>query len=163
MKHQLVILVLSAGILAACNKTVPPVQRAVGRKDTTAPTNLADKRVNSLIPIDRPILVQSVHLSDHLGSGGFVDSDVAQIKTGSRIYLSMIFKQAPLGSAARVVWMDAKGKAIGEERRQLETGAKNVTFEAPKAAKWKAGKYSAQAWMGGEDSDEKSFVLVKGK
>ncbi|HVT02371.1 MAG TPA: hypothetical protein VHL58_03230, partial [Thermoanaerobaculia bacterium] len=108
MKHHLAILVLSSGVLAACNKTVPPVQRAsVGQKGTTTsvtPTNAAGKKTSSLVPLDRPILVESVHLSDHLGSGGFVDSDVAQIKTGSRIYLSMIFKQAPLGSAARVVW-----------------------------------------------------------
>ena len=166
MKHHLPILILSIGLLSACNETVAPVQKAPldkGATSSTAPANAANKKINDLVPLDRPILVEAVHLSDHPGAGGFVDVDLPEMKVGSHVYMSMIFRQTPPGSAANVVWKDGKGKQLGEEHRPLQTGAKNVTFEAAGATKWKAGKYLAEAWMGAEKIGEKPFTLVKTK
>lgn len=164
MKNNLLILLFCTGLLAACHETGPSAERSVAeQKGTIAPSNATGQKISSLVPLDRPILVESVHLSDHLGSSGVAEGDVAIVPTGSRLYLSMIFKETPPGSAARAVWIDAKGKQIAEERRALDPGTKNTTFEAPRAAKWKAGKYQAEAWMGGDKTDVKSVMLVKKK
>jgi len=125
--------------------------------------NAANQKSSTLVPIDRPRLVDSVVLSEHLGAGGFADMDSNRIPAGSPIYMSMILSQCPAGSAARAVWRDATGKVLGDERRPLATGAKNVTFVAPNGPKWKPGKYLVESWMGGDESGQKHFEIIKAK
>ena len=83
---------------------------------------------------------------------------------GETVYLTMWFRESPVGLHTHVSWKDAAKKEVLHEERPMN-GSKIATY-ALNTAKLKPGKYHVDGYWGGNVAAEKDFDIVpqaKGK
>jgi hypothetical protein len=141
-------------LLVACHREAPPQSRHVVVK--TVPTDARNAKVNTLIPITPPRVLEGARLGGTLGADGRVSAETATFKKGEPVYLTLDIHESPVGLATEAVWQDAKGKELARERREMK-GAKTVTFAMKKPLA--PGRYKVEGYWGGNIAAEKTFEV----
>ena len=126
--------------------------------DTSVVTT-APPPVDTVIQIDRTRFLDQAGLGTAVGQDGMVQSQATTFRRGQPIYASIRAKEVPLGLAARAVWFDAKGKELSAESKPVPQNNRTVSFEARNAAKWRAGKYRVELWLGGDMVHKQEFTI----
>jgi uncharacterized protein YfaS (alpha-2-macroglobulin family) len=78
---------------------------------------------------------------------------------GETVHVTMQVKDAPSGTAVKVVFYGPEEKKVGEETKQVAGGEKFMTFN--KSTKgWPKGDYRAEVWTGDEKVNAQQFQVV---
>jgi hypothetical protein len=122
----------------------------------TVPSDARNAKVNTLIPMTPPQVLDGAHLGATLGADGRVSSETTTFKKGEPIYLTLDVHESPVGLATEAAWQDAKGKELARERHEMK-GAKTATFalKTPLAP----GRYKVVGYWGGNIAAEKPFEV----
>ena len=144
-------LILSVATIAlfACQREITPANPPAKATTTAAarPQNLGKARVNEVLPMNgAESLVQS-----HL------DKDT--YKAGEPVTLTMTLRDAPKGVELRAQWFDAKGKQIGQDKKEL-MGQNTATFTWS-GKPLKPGKYRVVSYWGENIAGDHNFVVTK--
>jgi len=143
--------------IAACQREAPPQSTAPRRVVVkTIPSDARNAKVNALIPMTPPRVLDGARLGATLGADGRVGAETATFKKGEPIYLTLDVRESPVGLATEAVWYDAKGKELARERHEMK-GAKTVTFAMKTPLE--PGRYKVEGWWGGNIAAEKTFEV----
>ena len=153
MRKSLALLMCCAAIACRQNEPGAGKPNAVKR---TEPTDASKMRVDTVIqPV--PVFLDKSLLGTQLGPDGTVSKEALEFDSGQPVYLTMIFKESPVGLHSHVVWRDAKKKQIRTEDRPMN-GAKSVTFTLD-TRKLKPGVYHVVGYWGGNIAAERDFGI----
>ena len=97
-------------------------------------------------------LVQS-----HVGSGAGADKDT--FKAGEPIVVTVTMRDAPKGVEFRTQWLDAKGRQLAVERKEL-LGQNGATFQW-KGKPLKPGSYRVVTYWGENVAGDHKFTVAK--
>lgn len=122
----------------------------------TVPSDARNAKVNTLIPVTPPQILDTARLGATLGPDGRVSTETATFKKGEPVYLTLDIRESPVGLATEAAWQDAKGKELARERREMK-GAKTVTFAMKKPLP--SGHYKVVGYWGGNIAAEKPFEV----
>ena len=149
MKRFLVSVAATVALLSCQRETTLPNQPPTPTATNTAtrPEDLGKATVNEVLPMSgAESLVQSK-----------LDKDT--YKRGEPITLTLTLRDAPKGVELRTQWYDAKGKQIGQEKKEL-MGQKSATFQWT-GKPLKPGKYRVVSYWGENIAGEHDFEVTK--
>lgn len=123
----------------------------------------ATDREGDLNPLEAQSMVDDVTIGDKVGADGMIafENQGDDFAPGQTVYLTMNVADAPAGSSVKVVWYGPGEQRIGEQAKQVETGAKYLTFETAETASWQKGDYRAEIWIGDENVNTQHFQIVE--
>lgn len=144
----------------ACQRGAPqPVKTRIAVTTSNAPTDERRVREKDLIRPAGAKFLESAKIGPKLGPDGRVTDEEHAFAEGQPVYLTMNFRESPVGLQTRVVWFDDDhGKELAHEERPMN-GAKTVTFSMTK--KLAPGFYRVDGFWGGNFASEKVFQVVK--
>jgi hypothetical protein len=142
-------------------------QAEVNDKDDTAKTVTekeipATDKVGDLNPVEAQTMIDDVTIGKQVSSDGTIAAQDQgdDFAPGQTVHMAMKVADAPAGSAVKVVWFGPGEQRIGEQVKQVETGAQYMTFETPDTSSWKKGDYRAEVWIGDEKVNTQQFQIV---
>ena len=134
-------------VFVACQREVTePAAPARSVTTSTAPTNLANKKINETIPLE-PTLIDDKGIGPKLGADGTVTGEVKTFKTTDPINVTMKFHESPAGLQASIVVHGAGGTTHYRDQHAMN-GGKVVTFTIPPKT-LKPGEYRVEGYWGG--------------
>ena len=144
-------------------------QAEVDDQDDTAATASeqevpATDREGDLNPVEAQTMVDDVTIGKQVGADGMIATEHQgdDFAPGETVHLTMNVADAPAGSAVKVVWFGPNEQQLGEQVKQVETGAQYLTFETPDTGSWQLGDYRAEVWVGDEKVNTQQFQVVEG-
>ena len=159
--------ILSTSLVAtACRKEPGQAEGTAGASSTTTSDksqppveNAAKKDVKVLLPLEPPSFVTNVMIGTGVNSDGSMTNSAAAFTQGAPVWVSMKLNNPPKESVGQVVWLDANGKRLASERKEVPPNAPYLSFRSLDTSSWKPGQYKVEAWMGGDKVDEKPFAI----
>jgi len=116
---------------------------------------------NDLNPVRAQSFIDDVTIGHSVGADGAIPTGQTgdDFAPGQTIYLAMKVKDAPANTAVKVVYYGPGEKTVGEETKNVPSGATYMTFE--KATKgWPKGDYRADVFAGDEKVNSQQFQVV---
>ena|SRR5438105_13266661 len=146
-------------VALACQRTEAPAGGKTRVITKNQPTDARNMRVDTVVhPI--PVFIDRALLGSQTGPDGSVTAEKTTFGHGEPVYLTMFFRESPVGLQAHVIWMDDKKKELEREQQDMN-GGKVVTFRL-ETEKLKPGKYHADGYWGGNLATEKDFEIGGG-
>ena len=148
-------------IAIACQRNEAPSKAKPGHVTTkVVPSDARNARIDTVIqPV--PVFIDHALLSNKPETDGTVRQDTTTVARGDTVYLTMWFRESPVGLRSHAVWKDAAKKEIHREDRDMK-GGKIATF-ALATSKLKPGKYHVEGYWGGNVAAEKDFEIAEPK
>lgn len=159
-----VVLLLSLSValfLGACKQEgaepeggAPPTATTAEMAGTSSPTD-----VN---PMAAATWIDDVTIGHEVGADGTIPTGKTgdDFAPGQPIHIAMKVADAPAGSAVKVAWFGPNETKIGEEQKNVPTGAQTLTFSATDTKSWAKGDYRAEVWVGDEKVNTQQFQIV---
>ena len=142
-------------------------QAEVDDQDDTAATASeqevpATDREGDLNPVEAQTMIDDVTIGKQVGADGMIatENQGDDFAPGETVHLTMNVADAPAGSSVKVVWFGPGEQQVGEQVKQVETGAKYLTFETADTNSWQKGDYRAEVWVGDEKVNTQQFQIV---
>jgi len=144
---RLLIGVAAMVALASCQQEATQ-NRPPSRTSTAArPQNFGQAKVNAVLPMNAAeSLVQSR-----------LDKDTYRV--GEPIIVTLTLRDAPKGVELRTQWYDAKGKQLGQDKKEL-MGQTTATFQWS-GKPLKPGKYHVVSYWGENVAGDHTFEVTK--
>jgi hypothetical protein len=155
VKRTIVAVCIALSVLA-CQQRESKTSKAT----SSAPADLRNAKVDTIIHPDPPVFLDSSALGDQLGYDKNVLMDKNTIVEGHPIYLTLRLHESPKGLWTRALWKDESGNPIAAEDHDMK-GEHVVTFKCDKPLK--RGKYTVVGYWGGNIAVERPFEVVKAK
>lgn len=154
--------VLIATIPLACGEPLEvPVTPAEGTSEEPAQvtedvTDLSETTTSIETEVGgaAEILLETASLGTPSGDG--VDES-SSFSTSQTITLLIRVREVPEGLVARARWLDSAGEALGEQQVDVPQ-SRSVRFAMPENLR-KPGRYSAEAYLGGNLVDQFEFEI----
>ena len=146
---RLILLAAATALLSCQREATPsnPPSTTQTTATTARPQNLGKAKVNEVLPMNgAESLVQSK-----------LDKDT--YKSGEPVTVTLTVKDAPKGIELRTQWYDAKGKQIGQEKKEL-MGQNTATFQWT-GKPLKPGKYRVVSYWGENIAGDHEFEVTK--
>ena len=146
MKRLLIGVAAMVALVSCQQETTqnPPPSRS---STAARPQNLGQAKVNEVLPMN--------------GAESLVQSrlDKDSYKVGEPIIVTLTIRDAPKGVELRTQWFDAKGKQLGQDKKEL-MGQNTATF--PWSGKpLKPGKYRVVTYWGENIAGDHKFTVTK--
>ena len=163
MKLRLVLTaVFLISLVFGCKKTD---EVATGSAETATAASTSEipgtTSPNDLNPIRAQAFIDDVTIGHQVGPDGKIVTGKTgdDFAPGETVHIAMQVKDAPAGSAVKVVFFGPGEKQLGDETKQVPSGAKYLTFD--KATKgWAKGDYRADVFVGDEKVNTQQFQIV---
>lgn len=164
MRYVLCVILSTLLFAGACKKEIRTTDAPAGATTTSGVSrpsaeNAATKDVKVLLPLERPSFVSTVMVGTGVNSDGSMTNSATAFAPGAPVWVSMKLNNPPKESVGQVVWLDAAGKRLASERKEVPPNAPYLSFRSLDTSKWKPGQYKVEAWMGGDKVDEKPFAI----
>jgi outer membrane lipoprotein-sorting protein len=163
MRTKLILLLsLSVALfLGACKQEgaepeagAPPEATTTEMAGTSSPSDVS--------PIAAQTWIDDVTIGHALGADGTIPTGRTgdDFAAGRPIHVAMRVGDAPAGSAVKIVWYGPNETKIGEEQKNVATGATTLAFSATNTKGWAKGDYRAEIWIGDEKVNTQQFQIV---
>jgi hypothetical protein len=116
---------------------------------------------NDLNPIRAQAYIDDVTIGHEVGPDGAIPTGKTgdDFAPGQTVHIAMKVKDAPAGTAVKVVFYGPGEKDLGGETKQTKAGETYMAFQ--KATKgWPKGDYRAEVWAGDEKVNTQQFQIV---
>lgn len=115
-----------------------------------------------LNPVEAQTMVDDVTIGKQVGADGMIatENQGDDFAPGETVHLALNVADAPAGSAVKVVWYGPGETKIGEEEKQVQSGAQYLNFQSSDTASWAKGDYRAEVWIGDEKVNQQQFQIV---
>lgn len=161
-KSAIVSMALVLAVSFGCQKT----EQAAG--DVQVPQQVTTTEIpgtsspNDLNPVAAQAYIDDVTIGHVLGSDGTIPLDQTgdEFAPGKPIHIAMKVKDAPAGSAVRVIWYAPGDTKIAEENKDVPAGAMTLAFSVTDTKTWQKGDYHAVVWIGDEKVSTQQFQIV---
>jgi hypothetical protein len=117
---------------------------------------------SDLNPVEAQTMIDDVTIGHKVGADGTIAAadQGDDFAPGDPVYLTMKVGDAPAGSQVKVIWYGPGETKIGEDSKDVATGATTLTFQATDTAAWKKGDYRAEIWIGDEKVNQQTFNVT---
>lgn len=164
MRAKAVVVTLALGLvfLTACKKT-DEVATGTAETATAATTSeiAGTQSPNDLNPVRAQAYIDDVTIGHEVAADGTIPTGRTgdDFAPGETVHIAMKTKDAPAGTAVKVVFFGPGEKNLGEETKTTAAGQTFITFN--KATKgWAKGDYRAEVWTGDEKVNTQQFQIV---
>lgn len=146
---------------AACKKTD---EVATGTAETATAASTSEipgtQSPNDLNPVRAQSYVDDVTIGHEVGADGSIPTGKTgdDFAPGQKVNITMKIKDAPAGTAVKVVFYGPGEKQVGEETKQT-AGATYLAFEKDTTG-WPKGDYRADIFAGDEKVNSQQFQIV---
>ncbi len=132
----------------------PPARPANAPRTVAAapPADLAEKSVDTTIPIGGPDLVTAVRVA---GADG---ADLRRMPAGAPIRVHMDTRPLPAGYVGRVLLRNG-ARIVGVQADAAE-GARALELALDRTADLDPGAWTIEVWLGGEKVEERTIAIV---
>jgi hypothetical protein len=116
---------------------------------------------NDLNPVQAQSFIDDVTIGHEVGADGAIPAGKTgdDFAPGQTVYITMKVKDAPANSAVKIVYNGKDNAKVGEETKQVPSGATYLSFE--KSTKgWAKGDYTADVFIGDEKVNTQHFQVV---
>lgn len=164
MKAKTLTLALALTLVVSygCKKTDEAVTGSAETATAASTTEIpGTQSPNDLNPVRAQAFIDDVTIGHEVDAAGGIPAGKTgdDFAPGSTVHIAMHVKDAPAGTAVKVVFFGPGDKNIGEETKQTAAGQTSMTFN--KATKgWAKGDYRAEVWAGDEKVNTQQFQIV---
>lgn len=162
-KAMILVMVAAFGLLTvSCKKTE---EAATGSEPTATQATTSEiagtTSPNDLNPVQAQSFIDDVTIGHEVGADGTVPAGKTgdDFAPGEMVYITMKVKDAPAGSAVKVVFNGTNNASVGEETKDVPAGATFISFSKDTKG-WPKGDYSADVWIGDEKVNTQHFQVV---
>ena len=116
---------------------------------------------NDLNPVRAQAYIDSVTIGHEVGADGAIPTGKTgdDFAPGQPVHIAMQVKDAPAGTAVKVVFYGPGEKNVGEETKNIAGGEKFLAFQKDTTG-WPKGDYRAEVWTGDEKVNTQQFQIV---
>ena len=116
---------------------------------------------NDLNPIRAQAYIDDVTIGHEVAADGTIPAGKTgdDFAPGQAVNITMQVKDAPAGTAVKVVFYGPGEKNVGEETKNVAGGEKFLAFKKDTAG-WPKGDYRAEVWAGDEKVNTQQFQIV---
>lgn len=153
MRIALAVLLLFAA--AACRREqAPPIAPAAEVPSTTAAADVS--------PLAAQSWVDDIRFAPGARRAATTQFayDADTFLAGEPVTLGMTVKDAPPGTAVKVIWYGPKGR-MNAETKQVRARGERLGFATGETSAWGIGDGRAEVWVGDEKIGELDFRLVQ--
>lgn len=152
------------GIVAfGCKKAEEGAQPESGDTATAATTSEIPGTTspNDLNPVRAQSYIDDVTIGHEVAADGTIPTGKTgdDFAPGQKVNITMKVNNAPAGTAVKVVFYGPGEKKVGEETKQVATGATYLAFQQATKG-WPKGDYRAEVWTGDEKVNTQEFQIV---
>ena len=144
-----------------------PTEQAEGDdpSDTVAQATPAEvpgvEGASDLSPAAAQTMIDDVTIGHKVTDGVIAVEDQGDdFAPGDPVHLTMKVGDAPAGSQVKVIWYGPGEAKIGEDAKDVVSGATTLAFQAPDTSSWQKGDYRAEIWIGDEKVNQQTFNLT---
>jgi hypothetical protein len=165
MKLRFAVLVTAMFLISlvfGCKKTD---EATTGEAETATAASTSEipgtQSPNDLNPVRAQAFIDDVTIGHEVGPDGKIVTGKGgdDFAPGETIHIAMQVKDAPAGSAVKVVYYGPGEKQVGEETKQVPTGATSLAFDKATDG-WGKGDYRADVFIGDEKVNTQQFQIV---
>lgn len=162
MKRTALAALILAVVIAGCKKTD---EYATGTADTATVATTSEisgtQSPNDLNPVRAQSYVDDVTIGHEVGADGVILAGKTgdDFAPGQAVNIALQVKDAPAGTAVKVVFYGPGEKNLGEETKNVVAGQSFLAFTKVTAG-WAKGDYRAEVWAGDEKVNTQQFQIV---
>jgi len=145
-----------------CKKTD---EAATGTAETATAATTSEisgtQSPNDLNPVRAQSYIDDVSIGHEVAADGTIPAGKTgdDFAPGQPINITMQVKDAPAGTAVKVVFYGPGEKNVGEETKNVAGGEKFLAFKKDTKG-WPKGDYRAEVWTGDEKVSTQQFQIV---
>ena len=116
---------------------------------------------NDLNPVRAQAYIDDVTIGHEVAADGTIPAGKTgdDFAPGQPVNITMQVKDAPAGTAVKVVFYGPGEKNVGEETKNVAGGEKFLAFKKDTKG-WPKGDYRAEVWAGDEKVNTQQFQIV---
>lgn len=162
MKRMTVILALTLIAAFGCKKTD---EATTGTAETATAATTSEiagtQSPNDLNPVRAQSFIDDVTIGHEVAADGTIPAGKTgdDFAPGEAVNIAMKVKDAPAGTAVKVVFYGPGEKNVGEETKNVAAGETFLAFKKDTAG-WPKGDYRAEVWTGDEKVNTQQFQIV---
>ena len=161
--HALIVgLALTATLLGACKKTDETVTGTAETATAATTSEISGTQApNDLNPVRAQMYIDDVTIGHEVAADGTVPAGKTgdDFAPGETVHIAMKVKDAPAGTAVKVVFFGPGEKNVGEETKTVAGGEKFLVFNKDTKG-WPKGDYRADVFTGDEKVNSQQFQIV---
>jgi hypothetical protein len=164
MKRLMIALSVATLITAsACKKEEPAATTETTATAASTSEIASTTNPNDLSPVKAQSFIDDVTIGHEVGADGTIPAGKTgdDFAPGEMVNIAMKVKDAPAGTAVKVVYLGPGDANVGEETKQA-TGATFLTFQKDTKG-WAKGDYKADIYAGDEKVNTQHFQIVDAK
>ncbi len=156
------VLGLALVLAFGCTKTD---EAATGTAETATTVTTAEipgtQSPTDLNPLRAESFIDDVTIGHEVGPDGTIPAGKTgdDFAPGHAVNIAMKVKDAPAGTAVKVVFYGPGEKNVGEETKTVAAGQTFLVFKKDTAG-WPKGDYRAEVWTGDEKVNTQQFQIV---
>ena len=162
MKAAALGMALALVVFAGCKKADEAVTGTAETATAATTSEIAGTQSpNDLNPVRAQAFIDDVTIGHEVGADGTIPTGRTgdDFAPGEPVHLAMKVKDAPVGTAVKVVFFGPGEKNLGEETKSTAAGQTFVTFQKDTKG-WPKGDYRAEVWTGDEKVNTQQFQIV---
>ena len=162
MKATAVTMALALVLFAGCKKTDEAATGAAETATTATTTEIAGTQSpNDLNPVRAQAFVDDFTIGHEVGADGTIPTGRTgdDFAPGQPVHIAMKVKDAPAGTAVKVVFFGPGETNLGEETKNTTAGQTTLAFTKDTKG-WAKGDYRAEVWAGDEKVNTQQFQIV---
>lgn len=162
MKATAVAMAMALVVFAGCKKSD---EVATGSADTATAATTSEiagtQSPNDLNPVRAQAYVDDFTIGHEVGADGTIPTGRTgdDFAPGEPVNIVMKVKDAPAGTAIKVVFFGPGEKNVGEETKNTAAGQTFLAFQKDTKG-WPKGDYRAEVWAGDEKVNTQQFQIV---
>ena len=162
MKRIFLVIAVISALAFACKKTD---EVATGSADTATAASTSEisgtSSPNDLNPVRAQSYIDDVTIGHEVAADGTIPAGKTgdNFVPGQKVNITMKVKDAPAGTAVKVVYFGPGEKQVGEETKQVKAGETFMVFTKDTKG-WAKGDYRADVFTGDEKVNSQHFNLV---
>jgi hypothetical protein len=156
--QKFVIAALCGFALFACRQESSPSPATNGKTTKVIPSDVRNAKISEVIQ-PAPQFIDHAMLGSEVGPDGTVKKDSDTFDSGQPVYLTMFFRESPVGLQSSAVLTTIDKHPVKTERRDMN-GAKVATFAL---GDLKPGRYKVVGYWGGNIATEREFEVQAAK
>lgn len=156
-------LAVTAILVYGCKKTEEAMTGSVETATAATTSEIpGTTSPNDLNPVRAQAYIDDVTIGHEVGADGKIPADKTGVDfaPGQTIHIAMQVKDAPAGTAVKVVFYGPGEKKVGEETKTVAGGETFMTFGKDTKG-WPKGDYRAEVWTGDEKVNTQQFQIVE--
>jgi len=163
MKAKVLMALAMTTVLAfGCKKTEEVTTGSVETATAVSTTEIpGTASPNDLNPIKAQAFIDDVTIGHEIAADGTIPAGKTgdDFAPGQPVHIAMKVKDAPAGTAVKVVFYGPGEKNVGEDTKKVAGGETFMAFKKDTKG-WPKGDYRAEVWTGDEKVNTQQFQIV---